>query len=88
MVLATTTLFGWLFLPSFVHFPNGYDLQVKRDPPSFARPVDNDNIVSLDVPGSALVGGAKVTLRFDAESRRMGSGSDIIRLRFDWPLPF
>jgi hypothetical protein len=86
MVLATTTLFGWLFLPSFVHFPNGYDLQVKRDPPSFARPVDNDNIVSLDVPGSSrLVGGAKITLRFDSESRRMGSGSDIIRLRFDWP---
>jgi hypothetical protein len=83
-MLLATTAFGWLFLPSFVHFPNGYDLEVKRDPPRFAAPVDRDNVASIDLPGGHLVGGANVTLRFDEESRRMGPGSDVLRLRFDW----
>jgi hypothetical protein len=83
-MLIATTAFGWLFVPSFMHFPNGYDLNVKRDAPRYARPVDNDNIVSLDVPGGHYVGGANVTLRFDEESRRMGPGSDAVRLRFEW----
>ncbi|HXJ35689.1 MAG TPA: hypothetical protein VMS22_16775 [Candidatus Eisenbacteria bacterium] len=84
MVLATTTLFGWMFLPSFLHFPNGYDLEVKRDPPHYALGVDNNNIVSFDVPTGNLLRGGRLSLRFDGEDRVWGPGSDAVRIRFKW----
>jgi hypothetical protein len=84
MVLATTTLFGWLFLPSFLHFPDGYDLHVKRDPPRYALGVDDDNIVSIDVPNGQLLHGGTLSLRFDEEDRALGSGSGALKIRLQW----
>lgn len=86
MVLTTTTLFAWFFLPSFLHIPNGYSIDVDRDPPRYAEPVDRDNYVAVEVPGSTrLLAGARVTLRFDGEDRGpMGEGGSLIRLRVDW----
>jgi hypothetical protein len=84
MVLTTTTLFSWLLLKSYVHIPDGYHIDFDRDPPRFARPVDPNNYVSLDLPtGNALVGG-RVSLRFDEEDRALGTGASVLRLRFQW----
>jgi hypothetical protein len=84
MVLATTTLFGWLFLPSFVHFPNGYSLRVTREPPRYATAVDNKLYVSLELPGGSALGDATLSLRFGQDNRPMGAGASTLRLRLEW----
>src|SRR5712675_1451477 len=55
-----TALFGWFFLQSYVRIPDGYAIDVERDPPRFAAPCDRDNVVSLDVPGGRLLGGSEL----------------------------
>ena len=84
MVLTTTTLFGWLFLKSYVHIPDGYAIDFDRDPPRFAAPVDRNNYVSIDLPMKKLIGTGDVSLRFDHDDRTMGSGGSVVRLRFQW----
>jgi len=79
-----TALFGWFFLQSYVHIPDGYAIDVERDPPRFAAPCDRDNVVSLDVPGGRLLGGSELSLRYDEEDRSMGPGADVLLLRLKW----
>jgi hypothetical protein len=77
-------LFGWLFLQSYLHIPDGYAIDLNRDPPRFAAPCDRDNVVSVDVPSGSLLGQGKLSLRYDEEDRSMGPGSDVIFLRLQW----
>ena len=83
-----SVLFGWLFVQSYLHLPDGYALDVERDPPRFAAPCDRDNVVSLDVPGGKVFGdafgNASLSLRYDEEDRSMGSDADTVLLRFQW----
>ena len=78
------TLFGWLFLQSYVHLPDGYALDVDRDPPRFAAPCDRDNVVSIDVPGGRLLGHGELSLRYDEEDRTLGRGADTVLFRVKW----
>jgi hypothetical protein len=80
-----TALLGWFFLnQSYLHIPDGYHVDVERDPPRFAAPCDRDNVVSLDVPGGRLLGGSELSLRYDDEDRSMGPDADILMLRLKW----
>src|SRR5579884_2092770 len=36
-------------VPARLHIPDGYALDVMRDPPRFARPLHHDRLVSLDL---------------------------------------
>ena len=79
-----TALFGWLFLQSYLHLPDGYALDVERDPPRYAEPCDRDNVVSLDVPSGRILGDATLSLRYDGEDRSMGGDADTVLLRMQW----
>ncbi len=79
-----SALFGWLFVQSWLHIPDGYAIDVDRDPPRFAAPCDRNNLVAIEVPGGRYLGGSEVTLRFDEESRGMGPSADAIRVRLKW----
>ena len=84
MVLTTTTFLGWMALGSYLTLPDGYALDVDRTPPRYARPVDRDNVVSIDVPGGRYLGGGTVSLRYDEEDRSMGPDADAVMLRLQW----
>ncbi len=36
-------------MPARLHIPDGYALDVTRDPPRFARPLHHDRLVALDL---------------------------------------
>jgi hypothetical protein len=84
MVLVTTTLLGWMTFGSYLHLPDGYALDYDRTPARYARPVDRDNVVSLNVPGGRFLGGASISLRYDEEDRSMGDDADAVSIRFQW----
>jgi hypothetical protein len=79
-----SALFGWFLLQSYVKVPDGYEIDVDRDPPRFAAPADRDNVVALDVPSGKLLAGGKLSLRYDEEDRAMGSDADVLILRVQW----
>ena len=88
MVLGPT-LFGWMFLNTllhnrYFHIPDGYQIDLERDPPGFARPVDYNNMMSFDIPGGKAIG-ANMTLRIDTESKTYGHSGDALRFRITWP---
>ena len=79
-----TALLGWFFLHSYVRIPDGYAIDVERDPPRFAAPCDRDNVVSIDVPGGRFLTGSELSLRYDEEDRSMGRDADVLMLRLKW----
>jgi hypothetical protein len=79
-----TALFGWLFVQPYLVLPDGYARDVDRDPPRYAAPCDRDNVVSINVPGGSLLGGAELSLRYDEEDRSMGEDADSVLLRVKW----
>jgi hypothetical protein len=83
MVLVTTLL-GWFFLQSYVRVPDGYQIDVYRDPPRYAAPIDRDNVVSLEVPSGRFLGGGALALRYDEEDRKLGGDADTMMLRVQW----
>ena len=83
MVLGTT-LFGWLFLRSLVQIPNGYAIDVSRDPPAYAVGVDTDTLVAIPLPTSRFLGGGTVSLRYCDEDRPLGTGADAVNIRVEW----
>ena len=70
-----TILFGWLLAQRYVNIPDGYHIDVDRDPPRFAEPCDRDNIVSINVPSGHLLGNGTLSLRYDEEDRSFGDGA-------------
>ena len=79
-----STLFGWLFLQSYIHLPNGYQMDVEREPPRFAAPCDRHNVVAVRLPVEQYIAGGKITLRYDREDRSYGEGASGLRLRMQW----
>jgi hypothetical protein len=80
-----SALFGWLlFQQSYLRIPDGYEIDVDRDPPRFAAPCDRDNVVSIDLPTAKFLAGAGFSLRYDEEDRSMGNDADVVRFRFEW----
>jgi hypothetical protein len=84
MVLATTTLLGWMAFGTSLKLPNGYDLNYDRTPPRFASPVDRNNRISLDLASGRVLGGATLSLRYDEEDRAMGDDADSVMIRLKW----
>jgi hypothetical protein len=79
-----SALFGWFLLQSYVTVPDGYEIDVERDPPRFAAPCDRDNVVAVDVPTQRFLAGGKLSLRYDEEDRSMGRDADTLILRLQW----
>jgi hypothetical protein len=79
-----SALFGLFVSQSYVTVPNGYAIDVDRDPPRFAAPCDRDNVVAIDVPSERFLAGGKLSFRYDEEDRSMGSGADTLMLRLQW----
>jgi hypothetical protein len=79
-----SALFGLFIGQSYVTVPDGYAIDVDRDPPRFAVPCDRDNVVSVEVPTARLLGGAKLSLRYDTESRAIERGTDVLMLRLQY----
>lgn len=69
-------------LPDSLHIPDLYALDVERDPPRFADPVDRDKLVSFDLLPRPVRGGM-LSLSYDDESTRIGESSKLFRLVFE-----
>jgi hypothetical protein len=79
-----SALFGWLFLQSYIKIPDGYAIDVDRNPARFAAPCDRDNVVAVDVPSGHMLGDAKLSFRYDEEDRAMGHDADVLKMRLQW----
>ena len=80
-----TILFGWFLTQRYLNVPDGYHIDVDRDPPMFAAGADRNNIVQFNVPSGHLLGdNGAVALRYDSESRVFGSGSSALSVRLTW----
>ena len=80
-----SALFGWfLFQQSYLHVPDGYEIDVERTPARYAAPCDRDNVVSIDLPTKKFLAGADLSMRYDEEDRSMGTDADVVRFRFEW----
>ena len=80
-----SALFGWfLFQQSYLHVPDGYEIDVERTPARYAAPCDRDNVVSIDLPTAKFLAGADLSMRYDEEDRSMGSDADVVRFRLEW----
>jgi hypothetical protein len=72
------------FIPKRIHIPDLYRVDVERDAPRFAEPVDNDRMVALEfVPPRGPRPGLKFT--YDTESLPIGDSSDRVSIRFELP---
>jgi hypothetical protein len=79
-----TALFGWLFVQPYFVLPDGYQIDLDRDPPRYAAPCDRDNIVAVNVPTGRLLGDGRLSLRYDEEDRALGNDADTVLVRFQW----
>jgi hypothetical protein len=79
-----TILFGWFLSQRYLKVPDGYHIDVDRDPPMFAAGCDRNNIVQFNVPSGNFLGNGVVALRYDSESRAFGSGSNALSVRLTW----
>ena len=71
------------FIPRRIHVPDGYQIDVGRDAPRFAAPLDDDTLVSLELlaPAATRPG---VALSYDQESPPIGDGSERVSLRLEY----
>ena len=67
------------FVPSRFHIPDGYEIDLDRDVPAFAAPVDRDNLVSFEV----LDRGVGIFLDYDEESYPIGNGGEVLMLQIE-----
>jgi hypothetical protein len=72
------------FIPRRIHIPNLYRVDVERDAPRFAEPVDNDRMVKFEMMPS---GRARPSLSFiyDTESLPIGDKSDRVSVQLELP---
>ena len=73
-------------LPRRLRIPDGYAVDIERDPPRFASPVDRDRIVGFDVLQRPRRG-MTASLNYDEERRGPFPGSGevvrfVVELRF------
>ena len=80
-----SALVGWLlFQQSYLKIPDGYAIDVDRNPARYAAPCDRDNVVSIDLPTRTFLAGGDLSMRYDEEDRSMGSDADVVRFRIEW----
>jgi hypothetical protein len=66
-------------VPPRFHIPDGYEIDLERDVPRFAAPVDRDNLVSFEL----LDRGVGVFLDYDEESYPIGDGGEMLMLQIE-----
>lgn len=69
-------------IPSSVRFPDGYAVDLTRDPPWFAEAVNTDTIAELRM--WAPVKNSWVSLDIKDETPHIGSGGTLMQLRFQY----
>jgi len=67
------------FVPSRFHIPDGYEIDLERDVPRFAAPVDRDNLVSFEL----MDRGVGVFLDYEEESFPIGDGNELFLLTIE-----
>lgn len=70
-------------VPERVRFPDGYKVDVHRDPSRFAEPVDSDTIAEMRF-WSPPASGMSMSLGLEDESKRIGSGGTLMHVFFEW----
>ena len=70
-------------IPARVRFPDGYAIDVQRDPPRFAQGVETDTIAELRM-WSRPATGMSLSVDLKDETPRVGSGGTLLQLRFQY----
>jgi hypothetical protein len=79
-----SALFGMFLHQAYVKVPDGYQIDLEREPPSYAIPCDRSNIVRLELPSGHLFGNGKFVLRYDSEDHSIAQGGTALILRMQW----
>lgn len=66
-------------VPPRFHVPDGYEIDLDRDVPRFAAPVDRDNLASFEL----LDRGVGLFLDYDQESYPIGTGGELLMLHLE-----
>jgi len=79
-----SALFGMFLGQAYVKIPDGYEIDLEREPPAYAIPRDRSNIVRLEIPSGHLLGDGQLVLRYDSERRSIRPGGNALILRMQW----
>jgi hypothetical protein len=81
-----SALFGMFLHQAYVKVPDGYQIDLEREPPAYAIPRDRSNIIRLEIPSGHLLGDGKLVLRYDSEGRSIAPSGTAVILRMQWDL--
>jgi hypothetical protein len=79
-----SALFGLFLNQPYLKIPDGYQIDLERDPPAYAIPCDRSNIVRLEIPSGHLFGNGQLVLRYDSEKHSIVHSGNAIILRMQW----
>jgi hypothetical protein len=79
-----SALFAMFLHQAYVKVPDGYQIDLQRQPGTYAIPCDRSNIVRLELPTSPLLGGGKLVLRYDSEKHSIAQSGTAVILRVQW----
>jgi hypothetical protein len=79
-----SALFGIYLHQAYLKVPDGYEIDLEREPPAYAIPRDRSNIVKLEIPTGHLLGAGKLVLRYDDEMRSIAPSGTAVILRMQW----
>jgi hypothetical protein len=79
-----SALLGLFVTQSYVKIPDGYQIDVERDPPAYAIPCDRSNIASVNIPTGHLLGDGQLVLRYDDEKHSIAQSGTAVILRMQW----
>jgi hypothetical protein len=79
-----SALFGIYLHQAYVKVPDGYQIDLEREPPAYAIPRDRSNIAKLEIPTGHLLGDGKLVLRYDSEMRSIAPSGEAVILRMQW----
>jgi len=79
-----SALFGLFLHQAYVKVPDGYQIDLEREPPAYAIPRDRSNIVRLEIPTGHLLGDGRLVLRYDDERRSIAPSGNAVILRMQW----
>jgi hypothetical protein len=79
-----SALFGLFLHQAYLKVPDGYQIDLEREPPAYAIPRDRSNIVKLEIPTANLLGDGRLVLRYDSEMRSIAPSGNAIILRMQW----
>jgi hypothetical protein len=79
-----SALFGLFLHQEYLKVPDGYQIDLEREPPAYAIPRDRSNIVRLEIPTGHLLGDGRLVLRYDSEMRSIAPSGNAVILRMQW----